>query len=139
MSIIACLMSLITGIQLYRRGRRNLEKETRNRRPAVIHPTLSATNEIYAEIVHEPNQTVLFTPARSNNSIEPHSTSVQGKHDATTALDENFYEELSEHQASNLSLDGELTDKQADYYLSASDLDLGGTDSYSLTPRETQV
>ena len=110
MSLLACIMTLTAGILLYRRGRRKLEIETRNERP-----TLAATNETYAEIVHEPNQMVLVRPSISSNTIRSHTPLIQEECYSTTVLDENFYEEIPRHQrqeqTSNLMPGGELIDE----------------------------
>ena len=104
MSLLACIMTLTTGILLYRRGRKKLEIETRNERL-----TLAATNETYAEIAHEPNQMVLVRPSIS---IRSHTPLIQEEHYSTTVLDETFYEEIPQHQrqeqTSNLTPGGEL-------------------------------
>ena len=107
MSLLACIMTLTTGILLYRRGRRKLEIEIRNERP-----TLAATNETYAEIAHEPNQMALVRPSIS---IRSHTPLIQEERYSTTVLDETFYEEIPQHQrqeqTSNLTPGGELIHK----------------------------
>ena len=138
MSLLACIMTLTTGILLYRRGRRKLEIETRNHRPTIVHPTLAITNHSYNENAPEPNPMVLVRP---RSAIRSRSPSIQEEHYANI-MNENLYECLSlrplraRGQGSNSSLDGELTDKETlssrevhphDVELTNSELDLAKT------------
>ena len=134
MSLLACIMTLTTGILLYRRGRRKLKIENRNHRPTIAHPTLAITNPSYNEIAPEPRPRSAIT-SRCPPIQEERYTNIM-------MLDENLYEYLplrplrARGQGSNLSLDSELTDKETlsshevhphDVELTNSELDLAKT------------